>query len=114
MPKNKAFGKKFRKLKRYVNKLTWIKCWSAMVAEQVKPPSSHFDLELLSSKLKEILKKIKSNKFISNIFLSLSVVQQNMRVTRQIVFPLLTKVLYKFGCFEGILQKARLALLIFY
>ena len=42
------------------------------------------------------------------------VFQQNMRVTRQIVLPLLTKALYKFGCFKGILQKAKLALLLFY
>ena len=37
-----------------------------------------------------------------------------MRVTRQIVLPLLTKLLYEFGCFKGILQKAKLALLLFY
>jgi hypothetical protein len=48
------------------------------------------------------------------IILSLSVVQQYMRVTRRIVLPLLTKALYKFGCFEGILQKAKLTLLLFY
>ena len=45
---------------------------------------------------------------------SVIVIQQNMRVTRQIVLPLLTKALYEFGCFKGILQKAKLALLIFY
>jgi hypothetical protein len=43
-----------------------------------------------------------------------SLVPQNMRVTRRIVLPLLTKALYKFGCSEGILQKAILALLLFY
>ena len=41
---------------------------------------------------------------------SFSVVQQNMRVTRRIVLPLLTKVV----CFEGILQKDKFALLLFY
>ena len=41
---------------------------------------------------------------ITNIILSLSVVQQNMRL---IVLPLLSKALYKFGCFEGILRKAK-------
>ena len=51
---------------------------------------------------------------IAFIILSLSVVQQKMRVTRRIVLPLLTKSLYKFGYFEGILQKAKLALLLFY
>ena len=50
----------------------------------------------------------------SYIILCLSVVLQNMRVTRRIVLPLLTKALYKFGCFKGILQKAKLALLLFY
>jgi hypothetical protein len=45
----------------------------------------------------------------------LSVVQQNMRVTRQIiVLPLLTKALHKFGCFEGMLQKTKFATLLFY
>ena len=44
----------------------------------------------------------------------LSVVQQNMRVTGQNCLPLLTKALKKFDCFEGILQKAKLALLLFY
>ena len=39
----------------------------------------------------------------SIILLSLSVVQRNMRVTRRIVLPLLTKALYGFVCFEGIL-----------
>ena len=48
------------------------------------------------------------------IILCLSVVQQNMRVTSWIVSPLLTKALYKFGCFKGIFQKAKLALLLFY
>ena len=43
-----------------------------------------------------------------------SVVQQNMRVARQIVLPLLIKALYKFGFFEGILQKAKFALLLIY
>ena len=51
---------------------------------------------------------------VNMIILSLSVVQQNIRVTRRIVLPLLTKALYKFGCFEGILQKVKLALLLFY
>ena len=48
-----------------------------------------------------------------SIILSLSVGQQNMRVSRRIVLPLLTKALYKFGYFEGIFQKAKLALLLF-
>jgi hypothetical protein len=43
----------------------------------------------------------------------LSVVQQNMRVTRRIL-TLLTKVLYKFGCFKRILKKSKLALVLFY
>jgi hypothetical protein len=30
-----------------------------------------------------------------------------MRITRRIVLTLLTKALYKFGCFEGILQKSQ-------
>ena len=34
------------------------------------------------------------------IILCLSVVKQNTRVTRRIVLTLLTKVLYKFGCFK--------------
>ena len=37
---------------------------------------------------------------LASIILCLSVVQQNMRVTRRIVMPLLTKALYEFGCFE--------------
>ena len=40
---------------------------------------------------------------IFGIILYLSVVQKNMRVTRQIVLPFLTKALYEFGCFKGIL-----------
>ena len=47
---------------------------------------------------------------VVNVILCLSVVQQNMRVTRWIVLPLLTKALYVFGCLEGILQKAKLLL----
>ena len=46
--------------------------------------------------------------------LCLSVVQQNMRVTGQSVLPLVTKALYKFGCFKRILQKAKLPLLLVY
>ena len=34
--------------------------------------------------------------------------------TRWIVLPLLTKALYEFGFFEGIFQKAKFALLLFY
>ena len=49
-----------------------------------------------------------------NIILRLSVAQQNMRVTRQIVLPFLKRALYEFGCFKGILQKDKLALLLFY
>ena len=46
------------------------------------------------------------------IILCLSFVHwQNMRVTR--VLPLLTKVLYEFGYFKGILQKVKLVLLLF-
>ena len=37
-----------------------------------------------------------------------------MSVTRWIVLPLLTKAFYEFGCFKGILQKAKLILLLFY
>ena len=60
------------------------------------------------------IKRIKSKLVKIAIILCLSVVQQNMRVTRWIVLPLLTKALYEFGCFEGIFQKAKLALLLFY
>jgi hypothetical protein len=42
------------------------------------------------------------------------VIQKIMRVTRQIVLPLLTKALYKFGFSEEILQKAKFALLLIY
>ena len=38
--------------------------------------------------------------WIKTIILCLNVVQQNMRVTRRIVLTLLTKELYKFGCFK--------------
>ena len=44
---------------------------------------------------------------------SVIVIQQIMRVTRWIVLPLLTKALQEFGCFEGILQRAKFALLSF-
>ena len=71
-------------------------------------------------------KIVRSLKFVSNtrlnlwqkctlsIILCLSVVHQNMRFTRRIVLPLLTKALLEFGCFEEILQEAKLALLLFY
>ena len=42
------------------------------------------------------------------------VIQKNMIVTRQIILPLPTKVLYKCGCFEGIFQKAKVARLLIY
>ena len=58
--------------------------------------------------------KVEFVKKLDSIILCLSVVQQNMRVTRWIVLPLLTKALYEFGCFKEILQKANLALLLFY
>ena len=45
---------------------------------------------------------------------SVVVIRPNMRVTRQIVLPLLKKVPYKFGCFEGISQKATFGTLLFY
>ena len=48
------------------------------------------------------------------IILCLSAVQQNMKVARRIGLPLFTKALYEFGCFKGIFQKAKLALLLFY
>ena len=38
---------------------------------------------------------------------SVVVIRPNMRVTRQIVLPLLTNALYTFGCFEGIFQKSQ-------
>jgi hypothetical protein len=43
-----------------------------------------------------------------------SVVQQNIRVTKRIVLPLLIKALYKFGFFEGILKKSKFAPLLIY
>ena len=42
------------------------------------------------------------------------VMQQNSRVTRRIVLPLLTKALYKIGCFNGIFQKAKVAPVLIY
>ena len=41
----------------------------------------------------------------------LGVIQQN---SRRIVLPLLTKALYKIGCFNGIFQKAKVAPLLIY
>ena len=42
------------------------------------------------------------------------VFQQNMRVTRQIVLPLLTKGLYEFGCFKEILQITKTCTAVFW
>ena len=55
---------------------------------------------------------IKTNIF--NIIPSVIFIQQIMRVTRWIVLPLPIKALYKFGCFEGILQRAKFAMLLIY
>ena len=56
----------------------------------------------------------KGSKAAIIMFLFYKVVQQNMRVTKRIFSPLLTKSLYEFGCFEEILQKANFAPLLFY
>ena len=45
---------------------------------------------------------------------SVIVIQKIMRVTKRIVLLLRIKVLYEFGCFEGILQRAKFSLLLTY
>ena len=72
------------------------------LARDMKP------LILFSPSIFLSLRSLKGNKLLIGakiIILCLSVVQQNMRITRQIVLPLLTKALYKFGCFKGFCKK---------
>ena len=63
--------------------------------------------------MKSILQRIGKYNVVSMIKVinikipSVIVIQQIMRVTTRIVLPLLIKALYKFGCFEGILQRAK-------
>ena len=78
------------------------------------------EVQLDLSRLEAFLQDTKAllgpcTKGASSTLLGFIGVQKNMRVTRRIVLPLLTKVLYEFGCFEGILLKAKFALvLLFY
>jgi hypothetical protein len=75
----------------------------------------HINLLVSSSQFNFFQKSfLYNNRLTKILILSFSVFLKNMRVTRWIVLPLLAKTLCKFGCFEGILQKAKLALLLFY